>query len=178
MAAIGNTLVGAGGEIADFQDLLGSLELMQEEEDYVEMDGIKKGPRAIFTWLSRVLYNRRCKFNPLWNSLVVAGLDKGKPFLGNIDMWGTNYRDDHIATGFGAHLAKPLLRNGYRPDLTEEEAEKLLKECLTVLYYRDRSANNKIHLARVNQDGVKIFEPVELATKWDYKLFISPSMDQ
>ena len=40
------------------------------------------------------------RFDPLWNSLVVGGLDEaGKPFLGTIGMIGTAYSDDHVATG-------------------------------------------------------------------------------
>ncbi len=37
--------------------------------------------------------------DPLWNSLVVGGLQDGKPFLGTITMLGVHYSDDHIATG-------------------------------------------------------------------------------
>ena len=45
-----------------------------------------------------------CRMDPLWNSLVVGGLqpDKAgdlKPFLGFIGMIGTHYEDAHIATG-------------------------------------------------------------------------------
>ena len=37
--------------------------------------------------------------DPLWNSLVVGGFYAGKPFLGTVGMIGTNYTDDHLATG-------------------------------------------------------------------------------
>lgn len=42
--------------------------------------------------------------DPLWNSLVIGGLQPGKdgqlqPFLGTIGMIGTHYEDAHIATG-------------------------------------------------------------------------------
>ena len=42
--------------------------------------------------------------DPLWNSLVVGGLQPDKegqlkPFLGFIGMIGTHYEDAHIATG-------------------------------------------------------------------------------
>lgn len=38
----------------------------------------------VFSYLTRVMYNRRNKFDPLWNSLVVAGYEGGKPFLGQV----------------------------------------------------------------------------------------------
>lgn len=37
--------------------------------------------------------------DPLWNSLVVGGVQDDKPFLGTITMLGVHYSDDHIATG-------------------------------------------------------------------------------
>lgn len=52
------------------------------DDDYRTDDGIEMQPSEVFSYLSRVMYNRRSKFNPLWNSLVVGGVDmEGKPFL-------------------------------------------------------------------------------------------------
>ena len=47
------------------------------------------------------MYNRRNKMNPLWNSLVVGGVDpsSGSPFLGMVSMQGTHYVDSHVTTG-------------------------------------------------------------------------------
>lgn len=45
-------------------------------------------------FLQRVLYNRRNKMNPLWNTLIVAGLRHGgEPFCGMVGMIGTHYED-------------------------------------------------------------------------------------
>lgn len=40
-----------------------------------------------------------CRFDPLWNSLVIGGVEDGKPFLGTVGMIGTSYSSSHIATG-------------------------------------------------------------------------------
>jgi 20S proteasome subunit beta 7 len=82
--------------------------------------------------------------NPLWNSLVIAGLNQDQtPFLGTVDHIGTQYESSHIATGFGLHLATPLLRDGWKADMSEAEARALLHKCMQVLFYRDcRSVNN------------------------------------
>jgi 20S proteasome subunit beta 7 len=50
----------------------------------------------------------------------------GFRFLGNVDLFGTQVQDDTLATGYGAYIARPLLRNAYREDLTEAEAVKSL----------------------------------------------------
>lgn len=43
----------------------------------------------IYAYLTRVMYNRRNKFDPLWNSLVIAGVEPGengavKPFVATV----------------------------------------------------------------------------------------------
>lgn len=40
-------------------------------------------------------------------------------FLGTVDLIGTTYSDDHIATGYGNHLARPLMRERWHDSLTE-----------------------------------------------------------
>ena len=45
-----------------------------------------------------------CRFDPLWNSLVVCGLQpeadsSQKPFIGFVGMIGTHYEDVNVATG-------------------------------------------------------------------------------
>lgn len=61
-------------------------------------------------------------------------------------MIGINYEDDHIATGLGNHLARPILRDEWHENLSFEEGVKLLEKCMRVLLYRDRSAVNKIQV--------------------------------
>ena len=36
-------------------------------------DGVFRDAPAIHNWLRCILYNRRTKMNPLWNTMVVAG---------------------------------------------------------------------------------------------------------
>lgn len=64
--------------------------------------------------------------------------------LGVVDLIGTAYKDNFITTGYGTHLALPLIRDRWRADFTEEEARSLLEDCMRVLYYRDCRALNKV----------------------------------
>lgn len=57
------------------------------------------------------MYNRRSKFDPFWNNFVVGGIQDGVPFLGTVDKLGTAYSDRTICTGYGAHIATPILRD-------------------------------------------------------------------
>ena len=49
---------------------------------------------------------------------------------------GTCYEENFIATGFGAYLAIPLIREKWNPRMSEGEARQLLEDCLRVLFYR------------------------------------------
>ena len=166
------TVVGASGEISDFKYITTLLEELMTD-DYCREDGHDMTPSEIFSYLSRVLYNRRNKFDPLWNSLVVAGCDKqGVPFLGTVGMIGSHYTDAHVATGFGAHLARPLFREKHREDMSYAEARALLEESLRVCYYRDKNSINKFQIATVTAEGPKLSEPFALATEWSLKVCI------
>jgi 20S proteasome subunit beta 7 len=74
-------------------------------------------------------------------------------FLGYVDLLGTTYSSPTLATGFGAHIAQPLLREAYEkksgidgrdPLMTREEAEAVLDDCMKVLFYRDARSLNKV----------------------------------
>lgn len=36
-------------------------------------------PKSLYCWLTRVMYNKRSNFNPLWNNFVIGGLQDGEP---------------------------------------------------------------------------------------------------
>lgn len=78
-----------------------------------------------------------------------------------MDLYGTTWQAPSLATGFGAYIAQPLLRaalekhqkhdgNKNHPhaqmdtELSEQEAKKLLEECMRVLYYRDARSLNRV----------------------------------
>jgi hypothetical protein len=72
-----NTVIGAGGDMSDFQYIQTLLNELTIEE-YTAQDGHSLGPAEIHEYLSQVMYARRSKINPLWNSLLVGGVKDGK----------------------------------------------------------------------------------------------------
>lgn len=168
------TLIGGSGDISDLQEIEKMLDDMVVADACID-DGNSLDAHSIHTYLGRIMYQKRSKMNPLWNSLVVAGLKADKtPFLGTVDHIGTQYESDHISTGFGLHLATPILRDLWRPNMTEPEAKALLLKCMEVLFYRDCRTINNIQVARITAAGSSIDAPVAIATKWDYKAFVDP----
>jgi 20S proteasome subunit beta 7 len=171
-----HALVGASGEISDYNYILTLLDELMTAESCAD-DGHTMAPAEMFAYLTRVLYNRRNKFDPLWNSLVVAGVDpvSGQSFLGTVGMIGSAYTDAHVATGFGAHLARPLFREKHREDMSASEARGLLEEALRVCYYRDKNSINKFQVATITPQGAVVSEPFALATEWGLKAYDNPS---
>lgn len=72
------TVVGASGDMSDFQYLQHILDGLVVSEESNLQDGHTLGPAEIHEYLSQVMYQRRSKFNPLWNSLLVGGVKDGK----------------------------------------------------------------------------------------------------
>lgn len=173
-----STLIGASGEYSDFQYIQQLLDNLTTV-DFNFNDDSEHLPNEIFQYLVRVMYQRRNKFDPLWNSLVIAGYSKvdQQPFLGVTDYVGTHWQDETIATGFGNYLAQPILRKFVDEKklrgeaITEQEARKVLIDCMKVLWYRDARSINRIQIARVDKDGTKVDEPFEVETRWVYKGF-------
>jgi len=161
-----NTLVAGSGEYSDFQYIMVSLEELVDSDNALD-DGHHLQPKEIYSYLTRMLYNRRNKFDPLWNQIIVAGVsDKNQIFLGQVDLMGTAFEDNTLATGYGAFIARPLLRHAYRPNLSEAEAKDVLERCMRVLYYRDGRSLNKIQIAKATATTIEISKPYELPTEW------------
>lgn len=169
-----NTLIGASGEYSDFQfvqKILGEM----VTADFCEDDGSELNAREVHSVLARILYNRRCKMDPLWNQFVIGGVkEEGETFLGLVDLHGTSYTEDMIATGYGSYLAIPILRNKWKKDMSEEEAKNLLEECMRVLFYRDCRAINRFHRATITAEATTISEAYSLSTEWSHRRFINP----
>merc|ERR1712172_110531 len=154
------TMVGAGGDFADFQFLSDIIRQKQIDEECAD-DGFSLKPKALHCWLTRVLYNRRSKFDPLWNSILVGGMQEGKPFLGCVDMIGTAWQENAIATGIGAAMAIPIINHemekiGSHDNLTKEQAREIILKCIRVCYLRDCKAMNKYYISTINAEGAEV----------------------
>ncbi|XP_004364286.1 proteasome beta 4 subunit [Capsaspora owczarzaki ATCC 30864] len=161
------TLLAMSGDYADYQYVKKTLDDLVIEDECVN-DGHQLSSSSIFSYLSRVMYNRRSKIDPLWNTFVVAGSSNGQPFLGTVDKVGVAYTENHIATGYGAYMALPLMRDAYaaNPNMTLEQAQTVINECLKVMYYRDARSWNQYEMAVITNDGVSISQPYTLPTDW------------
>lgn len=170
--------------MSDMQYLDRLLKSLDVEENYSagshtaeesENDPAMMSAKNLHTYLSKVMYKRRSDFNPLWNALLVAGLDeKNQPFLASADLLGTTFSAPTLATGFGAHLAQPILRRKV-PDeaasqqLDRETAVQAVKDCMKVLFYRDARSMNEYSIAVIDDKGVELKQDEKLENQsWDF----------
>ncbi|PYI23339.1 proteasome component Pre4 [Aspergillus japonicus CBS 114.51] len=167
-------LVGFSGDISDMQYIDRLLDSIDIRENY-SAHGNTLNAKNLHTYLSKVLYKRRSEFNPLWNHILVAGFDDDKkPFLSSADLLGTTFSAPHLATGFGAHLALPILRRLFpeeRPieEISKDEAVAALRECLKVLWYRDARSLDKYTIAVITAQGIEIQEDQQVeAQSWAF----------
>ena len=126
-------------------------------------------PRAVHTYLTRVMYNKRTKGNPFWNTVAVGGVGPdGEAYLGACDKIGVAFTSDTVGTGYGAHIALPLLRPVVEanPELSQAEAEAEVHKCMKVLFYRDARSLNRYEVAVVTKDGITVSEPHTPETNW------------
>jgi 20S proteasome subunit beta 7 len=151
--------------------ILNSLDI---RENYTS-PGNTLNAKNLHTYLSKIMYKRRSEFNPLWNHLLVAGFDgQGTPFLSSADLLGTTFSAPALATGFGAHLAIPILRRKFPEDapieeITKEAAVEAVKDCMKVLFYRDARSTDKYSIAVVTKEGVDLKEDEKLeAQSWAF----------
>jgi len=171
-----NTILGAGGEISDFQKVTQYLQQL-EEENYCYDDEISLTAPEIHSYLTRICYNRRSKIDPFYNQFAIGGIisdglkKEKRTYLGYTDLFGTTFVDNYVATGFGAHFAYPLLRKGYEDlngaDMTIDNARKLLADTMRVLFYRDCKTINKVTFGIIDINGINISEPVSIKTDWN-----------
>ena len=173
-------MVGFGGDVSDMQYLDRHLTELAIDEAYTnpadpsssadDNDETTPGSRGgstlnaanLHKYLTRLFYARRNKFDPLWNQVLVAGLDaEGAPYLASADLRGTAFAAPSLATGFGAMLAQPILRRAAGTDeqaasLSRDDAVALVRECMRVLFYRDARSLDRYSLAVVTAAGVEL----------------------
>nr|XP_017100883.2 proteasome subunit beta type-4-like [Drosophila bipectinata] len=165
-----NILLGGCGDFADVQSIKRGIE-QKIVEDQCNGDDIEMKPKALGQWMTRVLYERRTRMNPLLVDVVLGGLDQqGKPYLANVDLRGRSHNDFVVATGFARHLTIPFIR-GAKPkdrEFTLEEAHEMIKRSMQILYYRDTRNNSQYTVGVCTTKKCSVEGPYQVAENWSF----------
>ena len=154
------------GEMADFQELIKQLNLMNERDEIAQDGASFLAPRDYYNFISNHNYQRRLKMNPLWVSTIVGGYNNGEPFLGMTDLYGTKVEADYLLTGLSQHYCQVLMQNNWREDMTEADARSVIEDCMRVMFYRDKKSLDNIQISTVTAAGVTMHDPYRIDSSW------------
>ncbi|KAK6054660.1 peptidase, T1 family [Cooperia oncophora] len=165
-----NMIIAFGGDHADFQWLQNVIERQVGWYWHAKMIGQDLSPKALHGFLTSLMYARRTRMNPLWNTLVVAGVEDEEknnketsvPFIGVITQKGVAYQTKHVATGIAAMLLNQAVEDEWKKKvkgekLTRLEAEALVRKALELTIYHDCCADNDFEVGVVDaEEGVTL----------------------
>lgn len=109
--------------------------------------------RSAAKLMSTLLFNRRLA--PLITQTIVGGLDEEGATLYALDIMGSVIPDKYSAVGSGTQIAMGLLEEGYKENLTIEEAKNLVTRAIKSAISRDIMSGNGIDFLIITKDGIR-----------------------
>ncbi|MHA1268495.1 MAG: proteasome subunit beta [Candidatus Helarchaeota archaeon] len=110
---------------------------------------------------SKIFYSMFRGGRPLFTQILLGGITD-IPKLYVIDPSGGMIEDNFISTGSGSQIAYGTLENGYKPDLTEEEAIKLAYRALKAAVERNPYTGGKAEVVIISKKGFRKIEDEKL----------------
>ena len=146
-----NIGLAAYGLIGDFQMLV---KILRAQANLYELDaGESISTKSMGKMVSNYLYSR--KMAPLYNNLVIAGVDKEGSQLYTLDAIGSLIPDDYGTAGTGMLLSIGILEAEYKPDMTVAQGEKLVEKVIRSAIKRDAMSGNGIDILTITKSGAK-----------------------
>jgi Proteasome subunit len=93
---------------------------------------------------------------------MICGWDKTGPAIFYVDSDGSRLKGDLFSVGSGSTFAYGVLDQGYRWDLTDEEAQELGRRSIYAAGHRDAFSGNTCNLYHVKEDGWKFIGMLSL----------------
>ncbi len=84
---------------------------------------------------------------------MICGWDKTGPAVFYVDSDGTRLKGDLFSVGSGSTFAYGVLDQGYRWDLSDEEAHELGRRSIFAAGHRDAFSGNTCNLYHIKKDG-------------------------
>lgn len=113
--------------------------------------------------LASIMYEQYRSYFPYWASMIVAGMDKEGPHVFALDMAGGIGDEDYYSTGSGSLVATGVLESTWKPDMTEEEALKVVITALATAIKRDTATGDGMDVAVVNKKGARKLKDEDIA---------------
>lgn len=141
----------AGG-VADAQNITDSLKY------HANLYRLQKGAPIPIKSLARLtswMFHSNRGY-PFIADILVGGYDTSGPALFNIDMLGSVEPKQFVTTGSGSPVAYGVLEEGYRTDMTLDDAKKLAMVAVKAAIVRNIGTGDGINLAIIDKDGFNL----------------------
>jgi proteasome beta subunit len=130
--------------------------LVREVEAYASLFGLDVGRsisvRATAKLMSNLLFGRRLA--PLITQTIVGGIDEEEASLYVLDVLGSVIPDKYAVVGSGTEIAMGVIEEGYKEDLTMEEAKDLVVRAMKSAISRDIMSGDGIDFLLITKDGI------------------------
>jgi proteasome beta subunit len=131
--------------------------LVREVEAYAKLYSLDVGRaisvRSAAKLMSTLLFSRRLA--PLITQTIVGGIDDEGASLYVLDVLGSVIPDKYAVVGSGTEIAMGVLEEGYREDLTIEEARDLVLRAVKSAISRDIMSGDGIDFLFITKDGIR-----------------------
>lgn len=146
-------LIGAAcaGLVSDMQVLV------REVEAYVNLFVLDAGRpisvRSTAKLMSNLLFNRR--LGPLITQTIVGGIDDEGPSLYSLDPLGSVLPDKYTVVGSGTELAMGVIEEGYKDNMSAQEAKELVVKAMKSAISRDIMSGDGTDFLIITRDGMQ-----------------------
>jgi proteasome beta subunit len=145
-----NIGVACAGLVGDMQILARE---MQAQANLYSMDvGRPISVRSSAKLLANVLFNRR--YAPLITQTIVGGLDEEGSSIYVLDVLGSLIPDKYAAVGSGTETAIGVVEEGFKDNMTLDEAKKLVTRAVKAAIQRDAMSGDGLDFVIITKDGV------------------------
>ncbi|MFZ0966126.1 MAG: archaeal proteasome endopeptidase complex subunit beta [Candidatus Bathyarchaeia archaeon] len=131
--------------------------LVREVEAYTNLFDLDVGRsisvRAAAKLMSNLLFGRRLA--PLITQTIVGGIDEEEASLYVLDILGSVIPDKYAVVGSGTEIAMGVIEEGYKEDLTMEEAKNLVVRAIKSAISRDIMSGDGIDFLLITKDGTR-----------------------
>ncbi len=142
--------VACAGLVGDMQILAKE---MEAQANLYSMDvGRKISVRSASKLMANVLFNRR--YAPLITQTIVGGLDEEGPSLYVLDVLGSLIPDKYAAVGSGTEIAIGVIEEGYKDNLTAQQAKELITRAIKAALSRDSMSGDGIDFLIITKEGI------------------------
>ena len=94
-------------------------------------------------------------------ALIIGGVDTLGPHIISIAPHGSSDNAPYLAMGSGSIAAMSVLETHFRPDMTAEEAVKLVRDAINAGVTNDLFSGSNIDICIITMEGAQVVRPYE-----------------